>query len=184
MDEQEKTRVKWTPQMLIDLLRCKKELATSNDSRLQAVAQFQQIKENKGRRSIFKDARRHAMDMALDLELGEDKPTLSMKTTEGRTYTASDPDGAKKVKAKGRIEKSRAETKESMWQGNIVSHRLADESLDLAECFNLSRKWRSAPTYTICAINEIIQQLVRTKVREELMGKNNEYILQALQPIS
>ena len=52
-----------------------------------------------------------------------------------------------------------------------MSHRLADESLDLAECFNWSRKWRSAPTYTICAINEIIQQLVRTKVKEELMGK-------------
>ena len=97
--------------------------------------------------------------------------TLSMKTMEGRTYTASDPDGAKKVIAKGRIEKSRAEIKESMWQGNIVSHRLADESLDLEECFNWSRKWRSAPTYTMCAINEIIQQLVRTKVREELMGK-------------
>ena len=111
-------------------------LATSNDSRLQAVAHFQQIKENKGRRSIFKDARRHAMEMALDLELGEDKPTLS------------------------------------------------NESLDLAECFNWSRRWRSAPTYTICAINEIIQQLVRTKMREELMGKNNEYILQALQPKS
>ena len=52
-----------------------------------------------------------------------------------------------------------------------MSHRLADESLDLAECFNWNRKWRSAPTYTICAINEIIQQLVRTKVKEELMGK-------------
>ena len=132
-------------------------LATSNDSRLQAVAQFQQIKENKGRRSIFKDARRYAMDMALVLELGDDKPTLSIKTTEGRAYTASDPNGAKKVIVKGRMEKSRSEIKESIWQGNIVSHRLADKSLDLAECFNWSRKWRSAPTYTICAINEIMQ---------------------------
>ena len=41
------------------------------------------------------------MDMALDLELGEDKPTLSMKTTEGWTYTASDPADTKKVIAKG-----------------------------------------------------------------------------------
>ena len=111
------------------------------------------------------------MDMALALELGEDKPSLSMKTTEGRTYTASDPNGAKKVIAKCRIEKSRAEIKERMWQGNIVSHRLADESLDLAECFNWSRKWRSAPSYTICAINEIMLQLVRTKVRENRWEK-------------
>ena len=146
-------------------------MATSNDSRLQAVAQFQQIKENKGRRSIFKDARSHAVYMALDLELGEDKPTLSMKTTEGRTYTASDPEGAKKAITRGRMEKSRAEIKESLWQGNIVSHRLADKFLDLAECFNWSRKWRSAPTYTICTINEIMHQLVRAKGREELMGK-------------
>ena len=97
------------------------------------------------------------MDMALDLELGEDKPTLSMKMTEGRTYAVSEPDGVKKVITKGRMEKSRAEIKESMWQGNIVSHRLGDKSLDLAECFNWSRKWRSAPTYTICAIIEIMQ---------------------------
>ena len=154
-------------------------LATNDNSRLQAVAQFQQIKENRGRRSNFKDARRHAMNIALDLELGEDKPTLSMKMTEGRTYTASDPDGAKKVIAKGRMEKSRAEIKKSMWQGNILSHRLADKSLDLAECFSWSRKWRSAPTYTICAMNEIMQQLVRTKVGEELMGKttNTSYRL-------
>ena len=119
------------------------------------------------------------MALDLDLELGEDRPTLSMKTTEGRTCTASDPEGAKKVIGKGRMEKSRAEIKEGMWQGNIVSQRLADKSLDLAECFNWSRKWRSAPTYVICTINKIMQQLVRTKVREELMGKttNTSYRL-------
>ena len=61
-------------------LKAALRLATSDDSRLQAVAQFQQIKENKGSRSISKDARRHAMDMALELELREEKPTLSMKT--------------------------------------------------------------------------------------------------------
>ena len=88
--------------------------------------------------------------MALDLELGEDEPTLFMKTTEDRTYTASDPDGAKKVIWKMPYGEVKNRIKESMWQGNIVSHRLADKSLDLAECFNWSRKWRSAPTYAIC----------------------------------
>ena len=48
---------------------------------------------------------------------------------------------------------------------------MEEENVELPECFNWSVKWRSAPTYTICAINEIVQQLSRTRVREKLMGK-------------
>ena len=52
-----------------------------------------------------------------------------------------------------------------------MSHRLNDSSLELQECFSWSTKWRSAPTYTICGINEIVQQLARTLVRDQMMGK-------------
>ena len=52
--------------------------------------------------------------------------------------------------------------------------RMEDENVELPECFNWSVKWRSAPTYTICAINEIVQQLSRTRVREQMMGKTTE----------
>ena len=54
-------------------------LATSNDPKLQAVRQFQEIKEKKGRKSILKDARKYAKNMGLDLEMRDD-PTLSMRT--------------------------------------------------------------------------------------------------------
>ena len=67
--------------------------------------------------------------------------------------------------------KSTSEIKEITWQGNIVSHRLNDNSLELQECFSWSTKLRSAPTYTICGINEIVQQLARTLVRDQMMGK-------------
>ena len=145
-------------------------LATSANLKLQAVAKFQQVKEGKGRRSILKDARKYAIDLGLDLELG-DEPTLSLKTPEGRSYIASDLSGAKKVLARGRMVKSTSEIKESTWQGNIVSHRLNDSSLELQECFSWSTKWRSAPTHTICGINEIVQQLARTRARDQMMGK-------------
>ena len=145
-------------------------LATSADLKLQAVAKFQQVKEGKGRQSILKDARKYAIDVGLDLELG-DEPTLSLKTSEGRSYIASDLSGAKKVLARGRMVKSTSEIKENTWQGNIVSHRLNDSSLELQECFSWSTRWRSAPTYTICGINEIVQQLARTLVRDQMMGK-------------
>ena len=81
--------------------------------------------------------------------------------------------------------KSTSEIKESTWQGNIVSHRLNDSSLELQECFNWSTKWRSAPTYTICGINEIVQQLARTLVSHSEGpndGQNSKHILQTMQP--
>ena len=59
-------------------------LASSND-KLQAVRQFQEIKEKKGRRSTLKDARKYAMDIGLTLEMG-DNPNLSMTMGEGRAY--------------------------------------------------------------------------------------------------
>ena len=112
-------------------------LATSADLKLQDVAKLQQIKEGKGRRSILKDGRKYAIDLGLDSKLGDER-TLSLKTPEGRSYIASDLSGAKKVLARGRMVKSTSEIKESTWQGNIVSHRLNDSSLELQECFSWS----------------------------------------------
>ena len=145
-------------------------LATSHDPKLQAVRQFQEIKEKKGRRSILKDARKYAMDMGLDLEMGDD-PKLSMRTGEGRTYVATNVQDTKKVLARKRVARVKQEIKQRIWQGNILAHRLEDKTLELSDCFNWSVNWKSAPTYTICAINEILQQLSKTRVREQIMGK-------------
>ena len=148
-------------------------LETSNDPKLQAVRQFQVIKEKKGRRSILKDAKKYAVDMELQLEMG-DYPMLSLRSVKDRTYTATDVKGAKNVLSRGRMVQVKKDIKQSTWQGNIIAHRMEDENVELPECFNWSVKWRSAPTYTICAINEIVQQLSRTRVREEMMGKTTD----------
>ena len=148
-------------------------LATSDDPKLQAVRQFQVIKEKKGRRSILKDARKYAIDMELQFEMGDD-PMLSLRSVEDRTYTATDVKGAKNVLSRGGMVQVKKDIKQSTWQGNITTHRMEDENVELPECFNWSVKWRSAPTYTICAINEIVQQLSRTRVREEMMGKTTD----------
>ena len=77
-------------------------MATSDDPKLQAVRQFQVVKEKKGKRSILKDARKYAIDMELDLEMGDD-PLLSLRSVEDRTYTATDVKGAKNVLSRGRM---------------------------------------------------------------------------------
>ena len=113
------------------------------------------------------------MDMGLDLEMG-DNPKLSMRTGEGRTYVATDVQSTKKVLARKRVARVKEEIKQSIWQGNIVAHRLEDETLELSDCFNWSVNWKSAPIYTVCAINEILQQLSKTRVREQMMGKTTD----------
>ena len=101
------------------------------------MARFQRVKERKERRSIFKDAKRHARELKLDLELG-DVPVVSFTSTEERTYTATDVARAKLVMGKAQVDRSKLEIKECKWQGNIVSQRLEDESVDQSIYFFLS----------------------------------------------
>lgn len=145
-------------------------IESSKDPKLQAVARFQRVKESKGRRSIFKDAKRHARELILDLELG-DEPVVSFTSTEERTHTATDVAGVKLVMGKAQTDRSELEIKGCKWQGNIVSNRLEDESIELSDCFSWSTSWKSAPTYTVCAVNEIYQQLSKTRVREEMIDR-------------
>ena len=52
----------------------------------------------------------------------------------------------------------------------MLCQRLGDETIYLWDCFEWSWNWISALTYTICGVNEIYQQLSRTRVRGEMMG--------------
>ena len=52
----------------------------------------------------------------------------------------------------------------------MLCQRLGDETIYLSDCFEWSWNWISALTYTICGVNEIYQQLSRTRVREEMTG--------------
>ena len=113
------------------------------------------------------------MNMGLNLEMGDD-PKLSMRTGEGRTYVATNVQDTKKVQARKCAARVKEEIKQIIWQGNIVAYRLEDETLELLDCFNWSVNWKSAPTYTICAINEILQQLSKTRVMEQMMGKKTD----------
>ena len=144
------------------------QITASKDPKLQAMVTFQQVKESKGRRSMLKDANKYATELKLDLDLDGD-PQISFKSTEGHTYTATSLDGTKRILHKARTNLTKSEVKESKWQGDIICQRLGDETIYLSDCFDWSRNWISAPTYTICGVNEIYQQLSRTRVREEMM---------------
>ena len=63
-----------------------------------------------------------------------DDPKLSFKTTQGRAYTEK-----LKMLAKRTLDKKKMEIKESVWQGNIVSHRLYEETVELSESGTVER---------------------------------------------
>ena len=90
------------------------------------------IKEKKGRRSVLKDARKYAIDMELQLEMGDD-PMLSLRSVEDRTYTATDVKGAKNVLSRDCMVQVKKDIKQSTWQGNITAHRMEDENVELPE---------------------------------------------------
>ena len=79
--------------------------------------------------------------MELELEMGDD-PMLSLRSVEDRTYTTTDVKGAKNVLSRGRTVQVKKDIKQSTWQGNITTHRMEGENVELPECFNWSVKWR------------------------------------------
>ena len=111
--------------------------------------------------------------MDLDLEKADD-PMLSLRSVDGHTYMATDVKVARNVLSRGLMVQGKKNIKQSTWHGNIIAHRMEDETVEKPECFTWSVKWRSGPTYTLCAINEIFQQLSRTRVREKIMGKTTD----------
>ena len=111
--------------------------------------------------------------MDLDLEKADD-PMLSLRSVDGHTYMATDVKVARNVLSRGLMVQGKKNIKQSTWHGNIIAHRMEDETVEKPECFTWSVKCRSGPTYTLCAINEIFQQLSRPRVREKMMGKTTD----------
>ena len=112
---------------------------------------------------MLKDANKYATELKSDLDLDGD-PQISFKSTEGHTHNATSLDGTKRVVHKARTYFTKSEIKESKWPGNIVFQRLGDETIDLSDCFDWSRNWISAPTFTTCGVNEIYQQLTSDRL--------------------
>ena len=68
--------------------------------------------------------------------------------------------------------KRRQGIEEQSWQGKLVANRWQDDQLDRS-CFSLLCEWRTAPTYTIAALEELYQQLLLTKVYSTKKAKTS-----------
>ena len=143
------------------------KLCANTDPTLKLVREFEERAVEKGRRSMLKDASGFARELGIELELEHPEPV-------GRTESGELIDKKKiGVFAKKALNtKRRQGIEEQSWQGKLVANRWQDEQLDRS-CFSLLCEWRTAPTYTIAAIEELYQQLLPTKVYSTKKAKTS-----------
>ena len=143
------------------------KLCANTDPTLKLVREFEEGAVEKGRRSMLKDASGFARELGIELELEHPEPV-------GRTESGELIDKKKiGVFAKKALNtKRRQGIEEQSWQGKLVANRWQDEQLDRS-CFSLLCEWRTAPTYTIAAIEELYQQLLPTKVYSTKKAKTS-----------
>ena len=131
------------------------------------VREFEERAVEKGRRSMLKDASGFARELGIELELEHPEPV-------GRTENGELVD-KKKIGVfakKALYTKRRQGIEEQSWQGKLVANRWQDDQLDRS-CFSLLCEWRTAPTYTIAALEELYQQLLPTKVYSTKKAKTS-----------
>ena len=112
----------------------------------------------KGRRSLLKDARRHAEEIGMKLDLQHPKPIGHTKEDEvvGKQKLGEWTKKAMKSRRNEEIE-------EEKWQGELVANRWNEEDLD-KDCFAWTSDWKTAPTHRVAGIHELYQQLLPTKI--------------------
>ena len=143
------------------------KLCANTDPTLKLVREFEERAAEKGRRSMLKDASGFARELGIELELEHPEPV-------GRTENGELIDKRKigVFAKKALYTKRRQGIEEQSWQGKLVANRWQDEQLDRS-CFSLLCEWRTAPTYTIAALEELYQQLLPTKVYSTKKAKTS-----------
>ncbi|PFX14540.1 hypothetical protein AWC38_SpisGene21300 [Stylophora pistillata] len=134
------------------------KLCANTDPTLKLVREFEERAVEKGQRSMLKDASGFTRELGIELEL--EHPERVGRTEEGELVDK------KKIGVfamKALYTKHRQGIEEQRWQGKLVANRWQDDQLHRS-CFSLLCEWRTAPTYTIAALEELYQQLLPTKV--------------------
>ena len=148
-------------------------ITTSEDPKLQAVVQCQPSLEVKGRISMLKDAKKYAMDMnenELSTKRWSQTFIWNNRRVSPHCLGAKQRENVAGQKDLG-WDKSGDQRKRLAGEHCVP---LSDETVELSECFNWSNKWRSAPTYRICALKEIYQQRASTRVQEAMIDYATE----------
>ena len=134
-------------------------LYRNEDPAMEVVRQFEERSEEKGRRSMVKDAKKYASEFGLKLSLVHPQPLITCLMKDEEVPVKKIGVWLKTATAERDVEELKVEG----WQGSLLSERWEDQEVG-EECFSWMSEWKTAPTHTIAGLQELYQQLLPTKV--------------------
>ena len=126
---------------------------------MSAVRKFEQKAVQTGCHLIIKDAEKYASELQLSLTLQHSNTRV---TTEDH-----DEIGGKKFKttlAKAQQKAYCGTLGEEKWREKLTKNRWQDLAVNSGGCFVWMNSWRSLPTHTVAAMQELYQQMLPTKL--------------------
>ena len=133
-------------------------LYPNQDPTMKVVREFEERATETGHHSLIKDAVKYAKELDLDLKLSELSPTC--RTADGNEVSGKQIGvWAKRTQQ----QQLRQEITKEKWQGKLLKIRWEDDQLSRS-CFDWLKEWKTGPSNTIGAVQELYQQLLPTKL--------------------
>ena len=150
-------------------IRAAVKLFENSDKTRSAIRNFKEKAVQTRCHSIIKDAEKCASGL---------KSTLTLQHPNPRATTEDgDEIGGKKFQTTLATAQQKAYCDtlgEEKWQGKLTKNRWEDSALDSGGCFAWMYSWRSVPTHTIAAKQELYQQMLPTKLyHQQKTGKGS-----------
>ena len=140
-------------------------LYQNQDPTMKVVSGFEERAAESGHHSLIKGAVKYAKELDLDLKLSELNPTC-------RTADGNEVCGKPICVWAKRAQQLRQEITQEKWQGNLLKIRWEGDQLSRS-CFDWLKEWKTGPSNTIAAVQELYQQLLPTKLyRHKKTGIN------------
>ena len=142
-------------------------LCQNQDPTMKVVREFEERAVESGHHSLLKDAIKYAKELDLDLKLSELNPmcqTAYGKEASGKQIGV----WAKRAQQ----QQFRQEITKDISQGKLLKIRWEDDQLSRS-CFDWLKEWKTGPSNTIEAAEDLYQQLLPTKLyHHKKMGIN------------
>ena len=136
-------------------------LYQNQDPTMKVVREFEESATETGHHSLIKDAVKYAKELDLDLKLSELNPTCRTWRTADDNEVSGKQIGVWAKRAQQ--QQLRQEIIKEKWQGKLLKIRWEDDQLSRS-CFDWLKEWKTGPSNTVTAVQELYQQLLPTKL--------------------
>ena len=134
----------------------------SEDPHIKLVKSFQNEKEKRNLRSVFKDGKRYAEELELNCYF-EDGATVLEGTDNVTIVNEKEPRKRKQIIHEASMKKRKYDVIKQPWIGKFVTQHWQDPEVS-AHSYDIFRQWKNIPDIVMSVDTSIRQQLLNTKI--------------------